>query len=300
MSQTTVDERAKLLRRATHASVAVAVTLVFAKLVAWKLTDSAAVLASLVDSALDAAASLVNLLAVRFALKPADEDHRFGHGKSEALAGLAQAASIVASAAFVTIHAIDRLSHPQPLAAVPVGIGVMVFSIVLTFALVRYQRRVIRETGSTAIRADSLHYAGDVATNATTLLALGLSLWGYPQLDPILALVIAASILYGAVRIAWDTFAVLMDHELPVTVQERVRSIALAHAEVVGVHDLRTRQSGPTTLIQIHLEMDGGLSLHDAHRIADEVENALLQAFPGADVVIHQDPVGICEARQFP
>jgi ferrous-iron efflux pump FieF len=293
------DEAASRLQRATYASVALAVALALAKVFAWSTTGSVSILASLVDSALDAGASLITLLAVRLSLKPADEGHRFGHGKSEALAGLAQAALITGSAAFVAITAIDRLRHPAALEAVPLGVAIMVLSIVLTALLVVYQRKVIRETGSTAIRADALHYVGDLATNAATLLALGLAQFGQAKLDPIFGLAIAATTLYGALRIGWDAFQVLMDHELPEAIQERVRTIALGHSEVVGVHDLRTRQSGATTLIQFHLEMDGGLSLLDAHRIADEVETAIQSVFPGADVVIHQDPAGIREARHF-
>jgi ferrous-iron efflux pump FieF len=293
------NRAASRLQRATYASVVLAVGLTLAKLFAWSATGSVSILASLVDSALDAGASLITLLAVRLALKPADEGHRFGHGKSEALAGLAQALLIIGSACFVAVTAIDRLRHPAPLAAVPLGVAIMALSIALTLLLVFYQRSVIRETGSTAIRADALHYAGDLATNAATLLALGLAQFGQAKLDPIFGLAIAACTLYGALRIGWDAFQVLMDHELPAAIQERVRSIALGHAQVAGVHDLRTRQSGATTLIQFHLEMDGGLSLLDAHRITDEVETAIQAAFPGADVVIHQDPAGIREARHF-
>jgi ferrous-iron efflux pump FieF len=293
------DRAERRLHHATQASVALALGLALAKVFAWSATGSVSILASLVDSALDAGASLITLLAVRLSLKPADEGHRFGHGKSEALAGLAQALLIVGSACFVAVTAIDRLRHPTPLVAVPLGVAVMALSIVLTTLLVFYQRSVIRETGSTAIRADALHYAGDLATNAATLLALGLAQFGQAQLDPIFGLAIAASTLYGALRIGWDAFQVLMDHELPAAIQERVRSIALSHAQVAGVHDLRTRQSGATTLIQFHLEMDGGLLLLDAHRITDEVETAIKAAFPGADVVIHQDPAGIREARHF-
>lgn len=295
----TTEERAILLRRVTAASVGLALFLVIAKALAWWLTGAASVLASLVDSALDAGASLINLLAVRWALKPADDGHRFGHGKSEPLAGLAQAALITGSAGFVGAHAIERLTHPQPLAALPIGLAVMALSIVLTLALVGYQRHVIRVTNSTAVRADSLHYVGDLASNSASLIALALAQRGMPQLDPLFAIAIALLTFYGALRIGWDTFQMLMDHELPAAVRDRVRAIALEHAQVVGVHDLRTRQAGPTTLIQFHLEMDGGLSLRDAHRIADEVESAVLRAFPNADVVIHQDPAGVREVRQL-
>jgi ferrous-iron efflux pump FieF len=296
---TASDRGESRLHHATYASVALAVGLALAKVFAWSATGSVSILASLVDSALDAGASLITLLAVRLSLKPADEGHRFGHGKSEALAALAQALLIIGSACFVAVTAIDRLRHPAPLVAVPLGVAIMAISIALTALLVFYQRSVIRETGSTAIRADALHYVGDLATNAATLLALGLAEFGQAQLDPIFGLAIAASTLYGAIRIGWDAFQVLMDHELPAAIQERVRDIALSHAQVAGVHDLRTRQSGATTLIQFHLEMDGDLSLLDAHRITDEVESAIQAAFPGADVVIHQDPAGIREARHF-
>lgn len=293
------EERARLLRRATLASVGTAVGLSLAKIGAWWFSGSVALLASTVDSAMDAGASLITAFAVRYALKPADEDHRFGHGKSEALAGLAQAVIITASAAFLIQHAIDRILHPRPLEAIGAGIAVMGLSIAATFGLVLYQRRVIRATGSAAISADALHFVSDLATNAGTIAALGLASLGLTRLDPILGIAIAATTLYGALQIGWNTSQVLMDRELSSEVQERIRSIALAHAEVLGVHDLRTRQSGPTTLIQMHLEMDGRLSLTDAHRISDEVETALREAFPGADVVIHEDPAGVSEVRQF-
>jgi ferrous-iron efflux pump FieF len=297
--QVTDAERGRLLRQATNASVATAVSLAVAKLVAWRSTGSVAILASMVDSTMDAGASLLTAFAVRYALKPADDDHRFGHGKSEALAGLAQAVLITASAAFLVDHAIDRMLHPRPLGAIATGVVVMSGSMAATLALVLFQRRVVRETGSTAIKGDALHYLSDLLTNASTVAALLLATLGWTRLDPIFGIGIAASTVYGALHIGWSTFEVLMDRELPVEVQERIRGIALAHSEVVGLHDLRTRQSGPTALIQFHLEMDGRISLHDAHRISDEVETAIREALPGADVVIHEDPAGVVEARQF-
>jgi ferrous-iron efflux pump FieF len=297
--QVTEAERGRLLRRATSASVATAVSLAVAKLVAWRMTGSVAILASMVDSTMDAGASLLTAFAVRYSLKPADDDHRFGHGKSEALAGLAQAVFITASAAFLVQHAIDRLLHPRSLDAIAIGVIVMSGSMAATLALVLLQRRVVRLTSSAAIKGDALHYFGDLLTNGSTVLGLWLATFGWTKLDPIFGMGIAASTLYGALQIGWSTFEVLMDRELPVEVQDRIRSIALAHSEVVGLHDLRTRQSGPTVLIQFHLEMDGRISLNDAHRISDEVETALREALPGADVVIHEDPAGLIETRQF-
>jgi ferrous-iron efflux pump FieF len=293
------EQRERLLRRATAASAALAIALAAGKAAAWSLTGSVALLASLVDSALDAGASLITAFAVRYSLKPPDAEHRFGHGKSEALAGLAQATLIGASATFLIVHAIRRFADPRPLSSIPVGIGMMLASIAATSALVLYQRHVLRATGSNAIRADALHYVSDLATNVATLAALWLASRGMTRLDPIFAVAIALSTLYGAAHIARDTLRVLMDRELPPEIQERIRNIALAHDEVKGVHDLRTRMSGPTMLIQLHLEMDGGLQLSDAHRISDEVERAILAAYPGSDVVIHEDPAGIVEQRQF-
>jgi ferrous-iron efflux pump FieF len=300
MAAPTPQDHARLMRRATQASVTVAVSLALCKVLAWSLTGSVALLASLIDSLLDVGASLLTLMAVRFSLKPADAEHRFGHGKSEALAGLAQALLISASAVFVVVEAIDRFLHPRPLSAIGAGIAVMVVSLSATVGLVLFQRHVVRVTGSHAVRADALHYVTDFATNLSTIVALIFASGGVSRLDPVFGVGIAASTLYAALRIGWDTSQVLMDHELPKEVQDRIREIALGHAQVTGVHDLRTRQSGQTTLIQMHLEMDGSLALIDAHRIAEEVETALRHAFPGADVVIHQDPTGVQEARQFP
>ncbi|HMI90862.1 MAG TPA: cation diffusion facilitator family transporter [Polyangiales bacterium] len=293
------EDTIRMLRRATNLSLGVATGLALAKAAAWLLTGSVAILASLVDSAMDASASLLTALAVRYSLVPADDEHRFGHGKSEALAGLAQALFITASTAFLVVHAVQRFLRPQPLEAVPIGIGVMTVSILATLGLVLYQRRVVRATESAAIRGDSLHYASDLLTNFGTIAALALSRLGFPQLDPLIAIAIASATMYGALRIGWDTFQVLMDRELPVELQQQIRSIALGHTQVTGVHDLRTRQSGHCKLIQMHLEMDGQISLDDAHRVADDVERAIRDAIPGADVVIHQEPSGLDDERQF-
>ena len=210
----TTDEIPRLLRLATYASVGTAVLLILVKLGAWLVTGSVSVMASLIDSLMDAFASLINLLAVRYSLQPADADHGFGHGKAEALAGLGQAAFIAGSAAFLSLHAVDRLLHPQPLTHIGAGVAVMVFAIAATGALLSLQHQVIRRTQSTAIRADALHYATDLATNAATLIALALAAFGWAGLDPLFALGIAAFILYSAYRIARDAIDLLMDREL--------------------------------------------------------------------------------------
>lgn len=285
-----LDRQARLLRRATLASVVTASVLIAAKLVAWLLTGSVSLLASLVDSMMDVAASIINLMAVRYALEPPDAQHRFGHGKSEALAGLAQATFIAGSAVFLVFHAVDRLLHPVPLADLEVGIVVMVFAIVATAVLVAIQRHAIRHTGSTAIRADSLHYLTDLLTNVGIIAALVLAGLGWQGIDPVIAIVIAVYIFWSAWGIGREAFQVLMDRELPEAVRERVTALALGHPEVRGVHDLRTRQSGLVKIIQLHLELDAWLPLREAHAMAKQVEREILAAYPEADVTIHQDP----------
>ncbi|MGF1548653.1 MAG: cation diffusion facilitator family transporter [Thiotrichales bacterium] len=286
------SERARLLNFATGASVTVAGILIVAKLTAWILTGSVTILASLVDSVMDALASVINLVAVRYSLQPADREHRFGHGKAEALAALAQAAFITGSALFLVLEAGSRLLHPQPVYAVTAGLVVMVFAIVATLILLLIQRYVIKRTQSTAIKADALHYATDFATNAATLLALGLAAFGWHLADPLFALAIAAYILYSAFGIAREAVDLLMDHELPEEVRQQIAAIAFAAPGVRGVHDLRTRQSGHHYFIQIHLEFDDDLRLSEAHRYADAVETEIARTFPNAEVIVHQDPVG--------
>ncbi|HXH02721.1 MAG TPA: cation diffusion facilitator family transporter [Candidatus Competibacteraceae bacterium] len=289
--------RARLLHLATAASVATAVLLMLAKLVAWLLTDSIAVLASLVDSLMDAAASLINLLAVRYSLTPADAEHRFGHGKAEALAGLGQATFIAGSALFLLLQAGERLLHPQPLTAPGVGIAVMAFSIAATAALLVLQRHVVRRTRSTAIKADALHYASDLATNLSIILALVLAQFGLPGADPLFGLALGGYILYSAWSIGREAVNLLMDRELPEAVQHRILAVALSQPGVLGAHDLRTRQSGHTWFVQLHLELDGHLSLNRAHGIAERAIVAIRAEFPQAEVIIHQDPV---DASQRP
>jgi ferrous-iron efflux pump FieF len=289
---------ARLMRLATYASVATASVLIVAKIAAYLLTDSVSMLSTLLDSLLDAAASLVNLVAVRHALTPADREHRFGHGKAEALAGLGQSAFIAGSAMFLLFEASRRLVTPQPVENGMAGVGVMLFSMVMTVLLVVFQRHVIRRTRSVAISADSLHYVGDVAVNLAVLAALVLSSqFGWNRTDPIFAVGVAFYIVYTAWQIARGAFDMLMDREMPDEDRARIRTIALSNPRVRNLHDLRTRRSGPNRFIQMHLEMDGAMSLVEAHALADEVEIAILREFPDAEVIIHEDPEGLAEER---
>jgi len=292
----------RLRRAATYASVAVAAVLISVKFAAWLETGSVALLSSLVDSLLDAAASLVNLVAVRHALSPADREHRFGHGKAEPLAVLGQSAFITGSAMLLLAEAMRRLIWPVPVENPPAGIAVMAFSIAATIALVLYQRHVVRRTGSIAITADELHYRSDLVLNLSVIAALILgSALDFPLLDPLFGAAIGVWIVYSAIRLAKLSLIQLMDHELSDDEREKIREIAQSHPEVTAAHDLRTRTAGPTAFIQIHIEMDGAISLLRAHEISDEVEARLRAAYPHAEVIIHQDPAGIEEPRaNFP
>lgn len=286
-----VAEKGRLLRRASYASTATAGVLILVKLLAWLATGSISVLASLVDSLMDSIASLINLFAIRYSLQPPDTEHRFGHGKAEPLAGLAQAGFISGSAVFLVLHALDRLRNPQPLHDLSVGVAVMVFAIVLTLVLVVFQRRVIARTGSTAIRADSLHYVSDLLGNIAIISAMILASMGWTWADPVFAIALAVYIAYTAIRVGMDAVQQLMDRELSDDLQRDILESARAVAGVQGVHDLRTRQSGQVPFVQLHLELDGQLSLQQAHAIADRVEAEICVVVPGAEVIVHQDPV---------
>jgi ferrous-iron efflux pump FieF len=289
------EEAGRLMRLATYASVSVAVSLILAKLIAWFWTDSISILATLIDSTLDAAAAILNMVAVRHALAPADKEHRFGHGKAEALAGLGQAMFIAGSAGFLMLEAFGRFFHPQAPQAIEVGIGIMILSIVATLGLLAVQKHVISKTNSTAIKADSLHYKTDLYVNGSVILALILAAYGWVGFDAVFAIGIGIYILYSAWEIVQHAMDDLMDRELSNEERQQITDIVLAHPEARGMHDLRTRKSGVTYFIQLHLELDPNLRLKAAHKIADEVEASLFAAFPNSEIIIHEDPAGLVE-----
>jgi ferrous-iron efflux pump FieF len=299
-NNTTGAEAERLKRLATYAAVAVAATLIAIKLWAWAATNSVAMLASLVDSTLDLVASGLNLLAVRHALTPADKEHRFGHGKAEALAGLGQAAFIGGSAAFLFFQSLERLVAPEPVQQTTVGLAVIAVSLVLTLGLVLFQRYVIARTRSLAIGADQLHYMTDIATNLAVVAALvAAGLWGWTAADPILGLAIAAVIAWGAFKILRGAYDELMDREFDDAERQRIKDIVNRHAGVESLHDLRTRRAGHRAFIQLHLELPPQMTLLEAHRISDEVEDAIMAAFPDAEVITHQDPAGVEMTHSF-
>jgi ferrous-iron efflux pump FieF len=287
------EQSAKLMRLATYASITVASMLIVVKLVAWGLSDSVSLLATLIDSVLDALASLINLIAVRHALTPADKEHRFGHGKAEALAGLSQAMFIAGSAGFLLLEAGRRIISPIAIEAAGMGMLVMIFSVVMTLVLLAFQNYVIRKTNSTAIRADALHYRTDLLVNGSVILALWLSVEGWAGFDGLFGCAIAAYILYSAWEIIKVSYDQLMDRELPDDQRADITTLVLEHKNVRGMHDLRSRHAGTVTFIQFHLELDDDLSLLQAHRVSDEVELRLLEIFPGSEIIIHIDPQSV-------
>jgi ferrous-iron efflux pump FieF len=295
---TSSPEHARLLRLATRASVAVACTLIVAKAIAWWLSGSVSMLAGLTDSALDGVTSMLNLLAVHYALRPADDDHRYGHGKAESLAGMAQALFIGGSAVLIAFQAYERIQHPEPLGAPWISIGVIIFSLLLTVALLVLQHRVIKQTGSNAVRADSLHYRSDLLLNGSILVALMLAGFGWHQLDAWFGLGIAAYILWSAIQIARESFSVLMDEELPTDVSQHMLELACSVPGVLGAHDLRTRISGNHWFVQLHLELPGELTLSVAHGISDQAADAIHKAYPRAEVLVHADPIKAATSRE--
>lgn len=279
------------VKLATRASVTVAFTLIVVKLWAWIATDAASMLASATDSMLDGLASLFTFFSVRYALQPADHEHRFGHGKAESLAALVQSALITGSAMLLLVHSAQQLWQGSEVQQAGIGVYVSIFAIALTLGLVLLQRVAIRNTESKAIAADHLHFQSDLLLNSAVIVALLLSAYGWYWADSVFAIVIAVYLAYGAIRIGWDAFQGLMDRELPEEDKAKIVAVLRSTKGIHGWHDLRTRASGPTRFIQCHVELQDELSLKAAHDIADGAEERLRKLFPDTDVIIHMDPL---------
>lgn len=289
-------EQGQYYRWVTLAGIASSTTaglLIIGKLTAWLLTGSSSLLASLTDSMMDISASLISLMAVRYALIPADNNHQFGHGKAESLASLAQAAFITGSAVVLLMHGLDALVDPKPLQHIGIGIWISVASLALTIVLVSFQSYVIKLTGSQAVKADSLHYRSDVLLNSAVLLALVLSSQGFSNADAIFAILLGGYILWSALQIGYDAIQTLLDRQLPDEECQQISDICCAVEGVRGIHDLKTRISGPMRFIQLHLELDDDLPLVKAHALADLAEMQLKEHFPISDILIHMDPISV-------
>ena len=285
----------QLIKLATWASVVAAISLIGVKTWGWNQTQSVSLLASLIDSTMDSAASLINFFAIRYAMAPADKEHRFGHGKAEALAGLAQALLILVSIGLLLTQTLGRLWNPLVVENTPMGISIMLVSMVLTGALVVFQWYVVKRTQSNAIKADSLHYTSDFLMNFGVIIALFLASIGYHGADPYFALSIGAFVVYSAWGIAQSAFHLLLDHELSDEQRHLITQLALTQPQVIGMHDLRSRQSGHMQFIQLHLELQEDMLLLEAHGVAEALELRIMAVFPYADVIIHLDPVSVAD-----
>ena len=286
-------ERAQLTSRAALASVSVALLLIALKSYAAWDTGSVAMLGSLADTALDFVASVVTLLGVRWAAMPADEEHRFGHGKAEALAALVQVILIAVSAIGIGWRAVDRLARGAVTQGLETGIAVSLLAMLATVALLAYQRYVIRRTASVAIQTDHVHYQSDLLLNLSVIASLWLDQkLGLHLADPILGLIIAAWLMFGAIRAASHSVDQLMDREWAEEEREAFLAATRDFPELEGLHDLRTRSSGTHRFVQFHVWVPGDWTVRDAHDRLDRVEEALQQRFPATEIIIHLDPHG--------
>ena len=293
-----VDQTAALTRRVTAMSVAVALLLAGVKLAAWIASGSVAMLASLADSGLDLLASMATFMAVRYAASPPDRKHRYGHGKAEAFASLLQAGLVFASAALVGEEALRHLFAPKPIQAEGWAMGVMLISIAATLVLLAAQTRVLRQASSVAVSGDRAHYMVDVASNVAALAGIGLSaLTGSARFDAAAGLLVAGWLVWGAIQVFRDSSRQLLDHELPDADRAEILARMTSDPGIRGVHQMRTRASGPYVHIQMHVDMDPRLSLEQAHQLMVAAENRVLDAFPAADIILHPDPQDRAEAH---
>lgn len=296
-SHTHSNQYAFLVKLAAFAATTTALLLVVLKLYAWFVTDASAMLASATDSILDLFASIMNVVILRFALAPADDEHKFGHGKAESLAGLVQAAFVMGSALLLVFNGVERVLNPQQVIRTEVGIGVSIVAIVMTLLLVLLQRYVITKTKSVAISADALHYQSDILLNLGVLAALFLSQGYWLQADGTFTIGVGVFLLVGASKIIWLSVHQLMDHELTEDETEAIIAIVKGHKGALGLHELRTRQAGQSRFIQFHLELNDELSLLEAHGIGEAIEAEIIRALAPCEVFIHHDPSSVVSSE---
>jgi cation diffusion facilitator family transporter len=290
------EETARLTRRVTLLSVAVASVLIVVKALVWTASGSVALMASLADSGLDLLAAMSTFFAVRYAAAPPDAEHRFGHGKAEAFASLIQAGLVFASAALVGQEAVRRLLQPQAVEKGAWAIGAMVVSLLLTALLILAQSRMLRRATSVAVASDRAHYAADLGSNLIALVGIAAATFlGWERLDAIAGLGVTAVLLWGAIAVFRQSSSQLMDHELSDEARSQIVSLMMEDPRLKDVHQLRTRAAGPTVHIQMHADLDPDLSLETAHQVVVAAERRVLDAFPAADIIIHPDPRGRAE-----
>lgn len=277
-------------RRATTASIVIAATLILIKAVGWFVTDSVSLLSSMIDSMLDVGASVINFMAVRSAWRPADYDHRFGHGKAEPLAGLFQSAFMIGAAILVLAEAASRITEPMPISFAVEGFWIMGVSLIMTIGLVLLQRKAVRISGSAAVEADSLHYSSDILSNLAVMIALFGGMSGLAWADPAIGGLVAIFLLYSAVKVGRTSVKVLMDAELPESDSQRIIELTMKNPDVIGIHRLRTRSSGVHRFAEIELIMDGGMLMRESHTICHMVMDSIRAEYPDLDITIHPEP----------
>lgn len=293
------EEKLKKLKTlATCASIAVSVLLSLIKAGAAIATGSLSVLSSMIDSLTDVLSSTISFIAVKFANKPLTEHHRYGYGKAESVSALIQAAFIAGSGGFILYDGISRFINPSPVTQTQIGLWIMAISIVLTLALISFQSAVVRITKSQAVEADSAHYTVDLLTNGAIIVSLlVVRYFNWQWFDSATAIVISSYLLLNAARIALNALEEITDHEVDDEIKQKIIDIVNNETEIKGYHDFRTRISGLRMFIEIHLEMEGNLTLAKAHDISDRVEEKITAAFPMAQIIVHQDPFGLREKR---
>jgi len=296
MTASSLDAAHAETRRITTLSVGTATILIVMKAFALGASGSVSILATLADSSLDLIASLATFFAVRWAAAPPDEEHRYGHGKAEALAALVQAGLVFASAVFIGWEAVQRIFDPRPVTAGGWAVGVVVVSIAVTLWLVWMQTQALKKTSSLAVAGDRAHYAADLAANAVVLIGVISGAYlGAPGLDAAAGLVVAVWLFWGAISILRDAADHLLDRAAPDADRAAVVAAVLADPRISGVHQLRTRMGGQVLMVQMHVDLDPSLTLEAAHAIVVEAEQRILAAFPHADILIHADPRGLAE-----
>lgn len=287
------ESHGNLTAKAAIASVSMALFLLALKIYAAAETGSVALLGSLADTGFDVLASLLTLFSVRYAARPADDNHRFGHGKAEALSALIQVILVTVSAILIGWRAIVRFGDRAPTSHPEMGIGVSIIAIVATLGLLAYQRHVVKKTGSVAIHADHVHYQSDLLLNVAVIIAIILdTMLNVRGADPLFGIAIALWLLWGAYKAAQMALDQLLDREWPQEKRQRFLDVAMRHPELKGIHDMRTRSSGAHDFCQFHVWVDPNMTVSQAHKIMDEVEEALMNEFPGVEVLIHPDPDG--------
>lgn len=290
MDKKTIENN-KLMKAASVASIATALSLIVLKLVTFLLTGSMAILSSLFDSIQDSMTSIVNFFAVKHASEPADKEHRFGHGKAQALGAMTQGFIIAAASIFLLKESIHRLMEPQPISEIGLGIGITLFALVATFVLITFQKFVIKKTNSLSIRADMAHYTGDIMMNVGVIVSMLMAYYlKWTFVDALFGIMVAGYLFIVVYQIIKEAITILMDAELSDSFRKKIKTMTLSFPEVKEIYQLKTRQSGNCIFVQFCVSLDKKITLEQAHDITDKIESALTKTDSNIQVIIHPEP----------